>query len=188
VLHPWRQGVTAAQTSELPIPAFTSGFPLAPYTLYALVTPNSSTLSSYQLSYLTTSLSQPPPIGQNVSYVPNPSEDPDPLTQPLAAKISTGNLLLNVRFPIQEEPVTIFLAYLTPAGELYLIKSDNTPEKLSGTLWPWRQNVQAEQREQVLSLSLSSIGGGNAIFYSMITTDPNGFTKCNLIYFQKALQ
>ena len=83
---------------------------------------------------------------------------------------------------------TIFLAYLTPAGEMYLIKGDNTPEKFSGTLWPWRQNVQAEQREQVLSFPLSSIGGGNTIFYSMVTTDPNGFTKYDLIYFQKALQ
>ncbi len=187
-LHPWRQGVTAAQTGELAIPAFTSGFPLAAYTLYALVTPDSSTLSTFELSYLNTTLAQAPPNSQIVTYVSIPSEAPDPLAQPLAAKVSAGKLLLNVHFPMQEEPVTIFLAYLTPAGELYLIKSDNAPEKFSGTFRPWRQNVQAEQREQVISLPLSAIGGGNAIFYSMVTTDPTGFTKFNLVYFQKTLQ
>jgi hypothetical protein len=188
VLHPWRQGVTAAQTSEFSIPAFTSGFPLAPYTLYALVTPDSSTLSSYEMSYLSTTLAQSPPDSLRITYISNPSEDPDPFTQPLAAKVSADNLLLNVHFPIQEEPITIFLAYLAPSGELYLIKSDNSPEKFSSTLWPWRQNVQAEQLQQVISLPVSSIGGGNTIFYSMVTTDPTGFTKYDLIYFQKALQ
>jgi hypothetical protein len=188
VLHLWRQGVTAAQTGELAIPAFTSGFPLAPYTLYALVTPDSSTLSRFELGYLNKTLAQAPPNSQHVTYVSSPSEDADPLTQPLAAKVSGGNLLLDVHFPIQEEPVAIFLAYLTPAGELYLIKSDNSAEKVSSILWPWRQNVQAEQWEQVLSLPLSSIGGGNAIFYSLVTTDPTTLTKYNLIYFQKMLQ
>jgi hypothetical protein len=187
VLHPWRQGVTAAQSLDLAKTAFTSGFPMAPYTLYALVTPDSSTLSAFELSYLNKTLAQAPPTRQNLSYISNPSEDPDPLAQPLAAKASAGNLLLNVHFPIQEERVTIFLAYLTPAGEFYLIDADNTPEKFSGTLMPWRQNIQAEQRQQVISLSLSALGGGNAIFYSLVTTDPTGFTKYNLIYFQKAL-
>lgn len=188
VLHAWRQGVTSAQTGEIPVPAFTSGFPMAPYTLYALVTPDSSTLSSYTLSYLTTTLAQPPPTGQNVRVVPSPSEDPHAIAQPLALKVSGNNLTLNAHFPMQKEPVSIFLAYLTPGGELYLIKSDHTAEKFSGALWPWRQNVQAEQREQVISLPLSAINGGNTIFYSLITTDPTAFTNYTLIYFQKALQ
>ncbi len=182
-LHPWRQGVTAAQTGALPIPAFTSGFPLAPYTLYALVTPDSSTLSSYEMSYLNTTLTQGPPKGQNVTYVSNPSENPDPLTQPLAAKVSAGNLLLNAHFPMQKEPVSIFLAYLTPGGELYLIKSDNTPEKLSGTLWPWRENITAPQAVQLASIPTAQMAPGVYYFYSLVTTDPVALSNYELIGF-----
>jgi hypothetical protein len=188
VLHPWRQGMTAAQTGEFSIPAFTSGFPMAPYTLYALVTPDSSTLSNYELSYLSTTLAQPPPTGQNVRYVSNPAEDPHPIAQPLAVKVSGNNLILNAHFPAQEAPVTIFLAYLTPSGELYLIKSDNTSEKYSGTLWPWRENTTVEHVLPLVSLPMAQVSIGTYTFFSLVTTDTTALSNYDLICFTREVQ
>jgi hypothetical protein len=182
-LHAWRQGVTAAQTGEIPVPAFTSGFPMAPYTLYALVTPDSSTFASYELSYLTTTLAQAPPGGQNTRFVSNPSNDPHPITQPLASKVSGDDLVLSAHFPIQQAPVTLFLACLTPEGDLYLVKSDNTLEKYSGTLWPWRENTKAEHALPLISLPMAQVTIGTYTFLSLATTDTTTLSNYDLIYF-----
>jgi hypothetical protein len=48
--------------------------------------------------------------------------------------------------------------------------------------------LQAEQRGQVISPPLGAIGSGVMTFFSMVSSDPTGFTKYDLIYFQKALQ
>ncbi len=75
-LHAWKKASTQEESAQIPIP---SDYPLGAYTLYSLVTTDSSTLANYDLSYFTTTPPQPPPVGQNVTFIPNPTEEPNPL-------------------------------------------------------------------------------------------------------------
>jgi hypothetical protein len=87
---------------------------------------------------------QPPPSG-GFTFIENPSEEPNPLTQPFAAKITNGNLVLNVHFPAYEEPVWLSITLRTPAGDHYCLQSDDTFKDASEGSWWWRENVTAEQ-------------------------------------------
>jgi hypothetical protein len=40
----------------------------------------------------------------------------------------------------------------------------------------------------VVFYAVSAIGDSGTTFYAVVTTDPTGFTKYNLVYFQKMLQ
>jgi hypothetical protein len=182
-LHAWRKGTTTSEGAQVLIPAESGSYPLGDYTLYALVTTDSATLANYDLSYFTTTLAQPPPEGQSVTYLSNPLDNPNPMTQPLAVKVAGGNLVLNAFFPLQAQPVTIFVAYSTPSGALYLFKEDGSPALFTGTLWPWRQNVRAEQAAQLLSIPSSQMIQGTHYLYSLVTTDPVSFSNYDLIYF-----
>jgi hypothetical protein len=181
-LYPWRKGISQGDSAQV-LKAISSLYPMGSYTLYSLVTPDSSTLSSYDLSFFTTTVAQPAPIGQNLSYIPNPAGEPNPLIQPLAVKITGGNLILNAHFPIQKEPVTIFLAYTTPGGQLYLIKPDGSRQLFTDTLWFWREEVTEEVATQVFSVPVSQITPGPYYFYSLVTTDPVALSNYDLLFF-----
>jgi hypothetical protein len=84
--------------------------------------------------------------------------------------------------------VSIFLAYLTPTGELYLIKDDNSAERFSGALRPWRENVSAEQIAQVLLMPMSQMSPGAYSFFSLVTADPVGLSSFDLFHFTRVLQ
>jgi hypothetical protein len=183
-LHAWRKAAAQEESAQIPI---TIEYSYGAYTLYSLVTTDSSILTNYDLSYFTTTPSQAPPAAQYVTLIPSPSEEPNPLTQPLAAKVTGGNLVLNVHFPQQREPVSIFLAYLTPGGTLHLIKNDNTTERFSGTLWPWRQDTTAEQVLQVLSMPTAQMAPGVHHFYSLVTTDPAALSNYDLFCFSMSV-
>jgi hypothetical protein len=179
-LHAWRKTTSQEESAQIPIP---SEYPLGVYTLYSLVTTDSSSLSNFDLSFFATTPTQPPPVGQDMTLIPNPSEEPDPLTQPLTAKVTDGNLVLKAHFPMQKEPVSIFLAYMTPEGAIRLIKSDNTTELLSGTLWPWREDVTSRQTVQVLTMPTAQMAPGVYYFYSLVTTDPAALSNFDLFCF-----
>jgi hypothetical protein len=181
-LPPWRKGTTNNESAQVLISAISGIYPLADYTLYALVTTD-STLSHYDLTYFTTTLAKPPPEGRNVTPISNPLDDPNPMTQPLAAKVTGGNLILNAHFPLQAQPVTVYLGYSTPSGELFLFRQDHSLELLTETLWPWRQNVTAEQAAQILSTPTAQISQGAYYFYALVTTDPVSFSNFDLTYF-----
>jgi hypothetical protein len=184
-LQAWKTHSTQEESGQIPIP---NEYPYGGYTLYSLVTTDSSSLANFDLSYFTTTPPQAPPIGQNVTFIPSPTEEPNPLTQPLAVKIAGGNLILNAHFPLQKEPVSIFLAYMTPTGALYLIKSDNTAEQLSGGLWPWQENVTGEVTAQVISIPTNQTSPGAYYFYSLATTDPVTLSNYDLIFFNLDVQ
>ncbi len=179
-LRAWKRASTQEESAQIPIPG---EYPLGAYTLYSLVTTDSSTLTNYDLSYFTTTPPQPAPVGQNVTIIPNPSEAPNPLLQPMAVKVTEGNFFLNAHFPLQAQPVAIFLAYTTPRGELYLIKSDHSTELFSEILLPWRENVKAEQELQELPIPMIQTPPGTYHFYSLVTTDPTALSNYDLIHF-----
>ncbi len=185
-LYPWRKGISQGGSAQV-LKAISSAYPMGSYTLYSLVTTDSATLSNYDLSFFTTTLAQPAPVGQNVTYISSPKEDPDPFTQPLAAKITGGNLILNAHFPMEKEPVTIFLAYTTPNGALYLIKADGSRQVFTDTLWRWRENVTAEVAEQVFSIPVSQTTPGVYSFFSLVTTDPVSLSNYDLLYFSMSV-
>lgn len=119
---------------------------------------------------------QPVPSSKQWYTINEPKKDPDPLTQPFAAKELQGNLYLNALFPLYQEPVNIYLV-ISPdlpgmAGKLFLFKENNELVELTDTLYPWREGVTAAQSSQILSYPLSLLPTFSCIFYSMVTTDP----------------
>jgi hypothetical protein len=190
-LYSWRKASTKGDSAQV-LEGISSAYPMGSYTLYSLVTTNSSTLSNYDLSFFTTTLAQPAPIGQNVTYISDPVAEPNPLTQPLAAKITGGNLILTAHFPMQKEPVAIFLAYTTPSGELYLIKQDGSRQVFTDTLWPWREDVTGAIAEQVLSMPGAELSRGIYYIYSLVTTDlvttdPVSLSNYDLLFFSMSV-
>ncbi len=186
-LYRWREASTQGDSTQIQ-KAISNAYPMGRYTLYSLVTMDSSSFSNYDLSFFTTTLANPAPTGQNVTYIPDPAEDPDPLSQPLAVKITNGNLILNAHFPIQKAPVTVFLAVIVPTGDLVLIKQDGSFEGFTDTLWPWLENVTDEVATEVFSVLLSQIPPGTYYFYSLVTTDPAALSNYDLIYFNLDVQ
>jgi hypothetical protein len=184
-LHAWRTHSTKEESGQIPIPA---DFAYGVYTLYSLVTTDSSSLTNFVLNYFTTTPPMQAPVAQNITFISKPAEDPDPLSQPMAAKVIDGYLVLDTHFPLQAQPVTIFLAYSTPGGALYLIRNDNSPELFSGVLSSWRENVTAEQRLQGLSISTNQIQPGTYTFYSLVSTDPAALSNYDLVFFNLDVQ
>ena len=133
------------------------------------------------------SASQPVPSSQQLYVINEPKEDPDPLTQPFAAKELQGNLYLNALFPLYQEPVNIYVG-VTPdipgmAGKIFLFNKNNELVELTDTLYPWREGVTASQSSQILSCPLSLLPAFSCIFYSMVTTDPVSLSNYDLVSF-----
>jgi hypothetical protein len=183
-LYAWRTGVTEPQSACISNPFPSNALPPAEYTLYAFVTPSSSAFTQFDLIYFSETFGQPPPQGQNAVFIENPSEDPNPLSQPLAVQISGGNLVLNAHFPPQQQPVSIYLGYMAPDGELFLIKEDNSPEPFTSTLWPWREDVTDAQISMIFSTPLDQTEQGNYTFYTLVTTDPAALGNYRLTSFE----
>jgi hypothetical protein len=179
----WRTGVTAPQSAGTSHPFPSSALPPAGYTLYAFVTPSSAAFTHFDLIYFTETFGQPPPQGQHAVFIENPAEDPIPLSQPLAVGVSEGNLFLNAHFPPQQQPVSIYLGYVTPGGEGVLINADDSPEPFTTTLWPWREDVTDEPSTLVISTPVDGFGGGDYTFYTLVTTDPVTFANYELTFF-----
>ena len=119
---------------------------------------------------------QPVPSSKQWHTINEPKKDPDPLTQPFAAKELQGSLYFNALFPLYQEPVNIYLV-ISPdlpgwAGKLFLFKENNELVELTDTLYPWRTGVTAAQSSQILSYPLSLLPAFSCTFYSMVTTDP----------------
>ena len=133
------------------------------------------------------SAAQPVPSSQQLSVINEPKEDPDPLTQPFAAKELQGNLYLNALFPLYQEPVNIYVG-VSPdipgmAGKIFLFNKNNELVELTDTLYPWREGVTASQSSQILSCPLSLLPAFSCIFYSMVTTDPVSLSNYDLVSF-----
>ena len=133
------------------------------------------------------STAQPVPSSQQLYVINEPKEDPDPLTQPFAAKELQGNLYLNALFPLYQEPVNIYVG-VTPdipgmAGKIFLFNKNNELVELTDTLYPWREGVTASQSSQILSYPLSLLPAFSCIFYSMVTTDPVSLSNYDLVSF-----
>lgn len=176
-LHAWKAASIQEESAQIPMPG---DYRPDAYTLFSLVTTDSATLASFDLSYFTTTPAQGPPAGQNARVIADPSDEPHPLTQPLAVKVAGEYLVVDVQFPAQKEPVSVFLAYTAPGGALYLIKDDSTAERFSGTLRPWREHVTAQQAGQVLSVPVAQMPPGTYHFYSLVTTDPAALSNYDL--------
>ena len=133
------------------------------------------------------SAAQPVPSSQQLYVINEPKEDPDPLTQPFAAKELQGNLYLNALFPLYQEPVNIYVG-VSPdipgmAGKIFLFNKNNELVELTDTLYPWREGVTASQSSQILSCPLSLLPAFSCIFYSMVTTDPVSLSNYDLVSF-----
>ena len=133
------------------------------------------------------SAAQPVPSSLRLYVINEPKEDPDPLTQPFAAKELQGNLYLNALFPLYQEPVNIYVG-VTPdipgmAGKIFLFNKNNELVELTDTLYPWREGVTASQSSQILSYPLSLLPAFSCIFYSMVTTDPVSLSNYDLVSF-----
>ena len=133
------------------------------------------------------SAAQPVPSSPQWYTINEPKKDPDPLTQPFAAKELQGNLYFNALFPLYQEPVNIYLAvsfiYPGMTGKIFLFKENNDLVELTDTFYPWRTGVSASQSSQILSIPLSLLPTFSCIFYSVVTTDPVSFSNYDLVSF-----
>ncbi len=188
-LVPWRTGVKDEQSVRVLAPVPLNILPPAVYTFASMAAPTSGTPAGSDLIYYSITLGQAPPAGPVVSHVPSPLEAPDPVGQPLAAKITGGNLVLDVWFPPQQEASTLYVCYLTPgpAGAIRMIDSSDEWATLSDALTPWRKEVKAKQAKTVLTKPVSEMAPGDYTFYSIITTDPDQFSNYNMVYFTKTI-
>jgi hypothetical protein len=186
-LYAWRMGVTEAQLDCTSHPFPSSALPPAGYTLYAFVTPSASAFTHFDLVYFSATFGQSPPQGQNAAFIETPAEAPIPLSQPLAAGVSGGNLVMNAHFPPQQQPVSIYLAYAKPGGEIFMIKEDGSQELFTTTLWPWREDLTDEQMSPVFSMPLPQLEPGIYGFYTLVTTDPDTLSNYQLTFFNVQL-
>ncbi|MBW1791123.1 MAG: carboxypeptidase regulatory-like domain-containing protein, partial [Deltaproteobacteria bacterium] len=128
---------------------------------------------------------QPAPSSQKIYLINEPKDDPDPLTQPFAAKESMGNLYFNALFPGYLEPVNIYLAisFIYPGltGKIFLFKENNELVELTDTLYPWREATTVVESSQILSVPLSLLPPFDCIFVSMVT--PESDSNYDLVYF-----
>lgn len=130
-------------------------------------------------------LDQPAPSSQKIYLINEPKDDPDPLTQPFAAKESMGNLYFNALFPGYLEPVNIYLAisFIYPGltGKIFLFKENNELVELTDTLYPWREATTVVESSQILSIPLNLLPPFDCIFISMVISESG--SNYDLVYF-----
>ena len=166
-------GVAVAGT-DAAITSTATGYHTKVHVNIAIIAGDATSLAIQMIS--DGSAAQPVPSSNQWYTINEPKKDPDPLTQPFAAKELQGDIHLNALFPLYQEPVNIYLV-ISPdlpgwAGKLFLFKENNELVELTDTLYPWRTGVTAAQSSQILSFPLSLLPSFSCIFYSMVTTDP----------------
>ncbi len=189
-LTAWREGVTAEQSARVLPPVPLSLLPPAVYTFASMAASTSGSPAGFDLIYYSITLGQAPPAGPVITHAESPLDSPDPVAQPLAAKISGENLVLDVYFPPQQEASTLYICYRAPGPSAAIQMLDSSDEwaPLSGALTPWRENIKTKQAQTVLNKPISEMAHGDYTFYSIITTDPIRFSNYNMVYFTKTIQ
>ncbi|MCP4687300.1 MAG: carboxypeptidase regulatory-like domain-containing protein, partial [Desulfobacterales bacterium] len=130
----------------------------------------------------------PAPTTENVSEVLDPSEDPDPLTQPFAAKISDGFLTLNALFPSYQQAMNLYLGLMVDypgvVDALFLFDENNALTDASAAFPPWREGVTTEQSAQVLPpVPTGSLPPADYTFISMAAPASGAPAGFDLIYY-----
>ncbi len=188
-LPPWRRAVTEEQFAQLLPPIPLEALPPADYTLYILITPDSSTLADYDLIYFTFTLGQAPPSGQSNITIVAPDDTPNPMIQPMAAKETDGALEISVYFPPQQEPVSIYLTRQGPgpSGARHILNAEGQWVESADALLPWREAVVKKQQAVVFSGPLADMAPGEYTFSSMVAAASDPSSNFNRVIFTKTI-
>ncbi|MCP4686432.1 MAG: carboxypeptidase regulatory-like domain-containing protein [Desulfobacterales bacterium] len=131
---------------------------------------------------------QPAPEGRNVHEILAPSDNPNPETQPAAAKVSDGSLEINVLFPPRRQPLDLIIAlavdYPGLSGAVQFFGQNNNLLPLSSPLPTWREGVSGEQSAQLLPhIPVSALPPAAYTLYTLATPDSSTLADYDLIFF-----
>jgi hypothetical protein len=174
VLQPWRRQVTEGQAAQILAPVPLAVLPPADYRFFSLVSADMSAMQDVELVHLKKTVGMKVPTGVRVAEIKNPASEPDPRSQPLAAKVVDGQLQLHAWFGPYQGPVNIHIGFMDPAdGEIYLLKDDNTPALLGETPWAWRAGQQGKHSGLIWSQALDQISAEQLCFMAMVADAVN---------------